>query len=106
MVEAASIVDTVHRLVVERGYMGECPPSDWKQKAGRLAGIVILGGPGVVKHAGKRLVDTLVGISCDPPRSGHGTRTTMCTAISARGSGGPVYRAHQAQNPEGDHPGH
>ena len=49
MVEAASIVDTVHRLVVERGYMGECPPSDWKQKAGRLAGIVILGSPGVAK---------------------------------------------------------
>ena len=83
MVEAASIVDTVHRLVVERGYMGECPPSDWKQKAGRLAGIVILGSPGVGKSTlAKRLVDTLVEFHVIP-RSDTDP-DDMCTAISAR----------------------
>ena len=81
--EASSIVDTVHRLVVERGYMGECPPSGWEQKAGRLAGIVILGGPGVGKSTlAKRLVDTLVEFHVIP-RSDTDP-DDMCTAISAR----------------------
>ena len=83
LMEASSIVDTVHRLVVERGYMGEYPPSGWEQKAGRLAGIVILGGPGVGKSTlAKRLVDTLVEFHVIP-RSDTDP-DDMCTAISAR----------------------
>ena len=67
-------------------------------------GIVILGGPGVGKSTlAKRLVDTLVEFHVIPGRTR--TRTTV-HRHQRQGSGGPVYRAHQAQNPEGDHPGH
>ncbi len=82
-VEASSIVDIVHRLVVERGYAGDGPAPDRAGNAGRLAGIVILGKPGVGKSTlAKRLVDTLVEFHVIPRSDTDPDRTL--TVINAR----------------------